>query len=176
MKGGQVWLETMLYTVIGLALIGITLAIVVPKVTGTKEKIMIEQTIDSLNEFDGKMNDAMKLAGNVRIIEFKIKQGELHINSAEDEIVFVIEGLKKTYSEPGVVIDIGKVNVFTIEGKKDNTVRMIMDYNGTANLTYKNKEENKKFSPVSVPYKFSIKNKGLADGSWVMDIEEISRG
>ena len=36
---GQVWVETVLYTLIGLALIGVVLAIITPKINETRDKI-----------------------------------------------------------------------------------------------------------------------------------------
>ena len=45
-KKGQIWVETVLYTLIGLALIGITLAIMMPKITQSREKVVVEQSIE----------------------------------------------------------------------------------------------------------------------------------
>ena len=44
---GQIWVETVLYTLIALALIGITLAFVMPKINESKNNLIVEQTISS---------------------------------------------------------------------------------------------------------------------------------
>ena len=177
-KNAQVWIETVLYTLIGLALIGVVLAIITPKINEARDRIVVEQTIESLNILDSKISDvANRGSGNIRIIPaYTIKKGELYINSTSDEIFFVISGLKSLYSENGVEIDIGKVRVLSTEGQKTHTTVLTLEYGGMANITYDKKEEVKKFSPASTPYKFSIENLGNAGNNlFAIDIVETSR-
>ena len=58
-KKGQVWIETVLYTLIGISLIGLVLAFVTPKINEAKDRAVVEQTINSLSTFDEKMNAAL---------------------------------------------------------------------------------------------------------------------
>lgn len=175
---GQVWIETVLYTLIGLALIGVVLAIITPKINEARDRIVVEQTIESLNILDSKITDVVNRgSGNIRIIpSYTIKKGEMYINATSDEIFFIISGLKSLYSEDGVEIDIGKVKVISTEGQKTHTTALRLTYVGTANISYDKEEIVKKFSPTSTPYKFSIENLGNSNNSlFVIDIVETSR-
>ena len=49
---GQIWIETVLYTLIGLVLIGVTLAIVMPKINAARDRILVEQTASSMGVID----------------------------------------------------------------------------------------------------------------------------
>lgn len=160
-KKGQVWVETVLYTLIGLGLIALVLAFVSPRITQEKERILVEQTIQSLNVIDDKINTVLeKGEGNRRIVEFGISKGELYFNSTDDKIVFVFRELKKPYTEPGVEIEFGRVKIFSIEGKKTSQVYLTLDYGNSANLTFAGKDEDRKFDPAAKPYEFSIENLG----------------
>lgn len=172
-KKGQVWIETVLYTLIGLALIGIALGFIMPKINEARDKALVEQAISSLNEVDSKVNEVIeKGTGNIRQTEFLMKRGELFINAQSNEIEFLLSGLSAPYSEPGVEINSGRIKILSEMGQKTSTVRLTVSY--SANLTYAGADNDKKFSPASTAYKLSIENKGaLNDQIWV-DIEEIS--
>lgn len=181
MKKGQIWIETVLYTLIGLALIGISLAIITPKINEARDRIVVEQTIDSLGILDGKINEVMeKGPGNKRIIEkFSVKRGEMFINSTGEEIVFVLKDLKKPYSEPGVIVNEGRVEILSEEAKKGAVVYLTLRY-VNVNLTYPG-DNYKKFSAAATSYKFSIENLGLNEENLGLNgakdeikIEEIS--
>ena len=174
-KIGQIWIETVLYTLIGLALIGVSLAIITPKINAERDKIVVEQTINSLGILDGKINEVVeKGAGNKRIIEkFVMKKGEMFINSTGDEIVFVLSDLNKPYSEPGVVINAGRIEIVSEEAKKGSTVYLTLRYSNV-NLTYPG-DDFKKFSAAATPYEFTIENLGAGTGDLdVIKIEETS--
>ena len=177
---GQVWIETVLYTLIGLALIGLVLGIVTPKINAMRDRILVEQTIDSLNALDGRINEVLDRGpGNVRkISSFTMKQGNLYFNSSDDEIIFVLENLKKPYSEPGAAIKVGKIVIISEEGKKESKVSLVLSYKGVANITCNGEDSFKKFTAVSTPYSFSIENLGDKNdnGLFVVNIEENSGG
>jgi type II secretory pathway pseudopilin PulG len=173
---GQIWVETVIYTLIGLALIGVILAFVTPKINQEKDKLVITQTIDALGNFGETIDNILdKGPGNIRYVEFTMKQGEMHINASSDEVLFVLSGMSKPYSEPDVEIDYGRVKVLTEENGGKYNVKMKITYSGKANLQYLNSEENKKFGPASTPYKFALENKGTLNGGVsVIGIEEVS--
>lgn len=173
MKRGQVWIETVLYTLIGLTLIGIALGFVMPKINEARDKALIGQAINSLSELDNKINEVMQTGtGNVRQAEFLMKKGELYINSSSDEIMFTLRELTGLYSEPGVEIGMGRVKVRTEKGQKTSTTYLRVNYN--ANLTYRGSDEGKKFSAASTAYRFFIENKGPLGGRIWVDMDEIS--
>jgi len=179
-KIGQIWIETVIYTLIGLALIGVVLTIVTPKISESKDRIVVEQTINSLIAFDEKITEALDRGpGNIRTIDFTMRRGELYINSSADEIVFVLKDLKKPYSQPDIPIKFGRVTIISQEGQKSSTASLILDYKNTTNLTYAGREQLKKFTAATTPYKFIIRNLGDAnttdsDYLFVLDIEETS--
>ena len=160
-KKGQVWIETVIYTLIGLALIGLVLAIVTPKIGEAKDKIVVEQTIKSLSDFDSKMVAALDWgSGNTRIVDFTMRQGELYINSSGDKIVFVLSDLGKPYSQPGVPIKQVPVTIVSELGQKSSSVSITLDYTNIADLTYSKREMFKEFSSAATPYTFFITNRG----------------
>jgi type II secretory pathway pseudopilin PulG len=167
-KKGQVWVETVIYVLIGLALISLVLSFVMPRINQQRDKIIVDQTVVSLSKFDRKINEVINGGrDNKRIVDFSMKQGSFYINSEENEIVFVLEGLSKPYSEPGIEIPVGRVNVETTEGRKTSSVNLTLEYFGV-NLVYDDVEQNKKFTPSSTPYRFSIENNGA------INIKQIS--
>jgi type II secretory pathway pseudopilin PulG len=171
-----VWIETVLYTLIGLALIGIVLTFVMPRINEAKDKIVVEQTIASLNAFDEKIQMTLQAPGSRRRVDFTMKRGEFFINSSENMIIFVIRELVAPYSEPGIEISSGRVKLMTEETKKDFMITLKIGYN--FNLTYAKEDKNKKFDAVSIPYTFFIENLGdiNANGNSVISIEEASGG
>lgn len=176
-KKGQVWVETVLYTLIILALIGLVLAFVSPRIQEEQDKIVIEQTIESLNLIDSKINAILEGGpNNKRIVEFGIKRGELIINSSNDKIIFILRDLNEPYSEPGVEINFGRIKILSVEGKKDNSVYLSLDYRTLANLTFEGDDLlDKKINPAAVPYQFTIENKGRGNSLFeVVDIGLVS--
>lgn len=174
-RRGQIWIETVLYTLIGISLIGIVLAFVTPKINEQKERLQVEQTIQALDAFDQKVNTVLQAPGNVREINFAMKQGEFHVNSSEDRVIFILPGLTKPYSEPGVDIAIGRINLNTQKDGGKYNVALSIQYN--ENITYGLEEQNKKFDAAAVPYRFSISNEGVLNtlnGKNVVNIKELS--
>ena len=177
-RRGQIWIETVIYTLIGLSLIGLVLAIVTPKINEFRDRAVIEQTISSLNAFDAKINEVLSAPGNVRVIEFRMKRGELYFDAPNNKIVFELNDSRSIFSEPGVEISIGRINIITTEGKKEHSVVLSLAYN--QNLTYNGDDSLVgRFSAVSIPYKFAIENRGFQETGegttiWI-DIKETSQ-
>ena len=80
-KIGQILVETVIYVLIGLALIGIVLFAVKPKIDSSSEKVIIEQSINSLKNLDDKIKETIDNGkGNVRNVnDFSLKKGELKV-------------------------------------------------------------------------------------------------
>jgi hypothetical protein len=174
-KKGQVWVETVIYTLIGLALIGLVLAIVTPQINQFRDRAVIEQTIDSLNTFDSQISNTLKAPGNKRKIEFNMGRGVLYFDTSLDQILYVMEDSRVLYSEPGVSIPIGRINVTTTEGGKRHMVSLLLTY--SHNITFDGSDlgDAVKFSGTRVPYEFTVENKGFIDiGKVQIDISETS--
>lgn len=173
---GQVWIETVLYTLIGLALIGLVLGYAYPKISAAQEKVVIKQTIDSLKELDKVITDVTeKGPGNKRSYEFGFKSGRMIINSSSEEIDFIIDGLKSIYSEPGIEIQDGPIKFKSFEGERSNGVYIRLSYKLYVNITYSNEENDRVFTPSATQYLFFLTNEGSgASGLSEISFEESS--
>jgi hypothetical protein len=133
-----------------------------PKINQTKDKLVIEQTVDLLTQLDDKITGAASAVGSARVFDFTIKRGELYVNSSSDEIVFKINDLSKPYSEAGSVIVSGPVKIVSSVEQKKNSISLTLDYSGKYNVTYGGLEVEKKFNSASTSYKMRIENKGVS--------------
>ena len=168
-KRGQVWVETVIYTLIGLTIIGLVMAAALPKINARKDEIMIEQSIEALGNIDDKIYDVQKALGNRRVIDLDVRKGALIIDMEEDTISWELES-RFEYSEGGVPISLGRLNVTTtsedpwkVELKLFYAIDLRFDGNnfGTHRIDV---------SPT--PYKFIIENDGKVDGNIVIDLRE----
>ncbi|MEK6888746.1 MAG: hypothetical protein AABW80_01420 [Nanoarchaeota archaeon] len=175
-RRGQVWIETVLYTLIGLALIGMVLAFALPKINQTRDEIIVDQTIESLKELDNLINGvADQGPGNRRTYEIGIKRGSLTFNSEEDIIEFRIKDLADLYSEEGIEIENGRVKILSSSGQKDKEILLSLDYENKINISYAGRDEIKEFSAAPIPYKLSVTNERQVVGELVnINIEAIS--
>lgn len=172
---GQVWIETVLYTLIALALMGLVLTFVMPKINEGKDKAVVEQTIASLNELDKTMSAVMSSAENSRIIYFSLRRGEFYINSTDDSLSIVISDLGKPYSQENKSLEVGRVNVLTEKKQKNYVVHLTLNYWGDVNITYANEDKLRKLTSASVPYELKVRNLGQTSGDLnTIDIESIS--
>ena len=157
-KRGQVWIETVLYTLIGLTLMGLALGFVMPKINEARDRAFIEQAINSLSELDGRISNVIQTGpGNVRQTELLMKKGEFHINASSNEILMILRGITKPYSEPDVEINLSRIKLKTETGQKTHTVYLKVAY--SVNITYRDEERNREFAAAPTPYKFIIENK-----------------
>lgn len=171
-KRGQVWVETVLYTLIGLALIGMILAFALPKITKTQEKLVTEQTISSLKLLDQTISNVVQSGpDNVRMYEISFKEGNLIIDGQNDLIYFQIDNLKNYYSEPETKVMDGRVGILSY-GKKDfSSVKLDLNYTGYANITFGGKDAEQRITQSPTAYKLFISNMGNAgNGLFNVDI------
>jgi len=157
---GQVWVETVIYTLIGLAVIGILLAVSKPKIEQMKDKIIIEQTIKSLNEISTRIYDVQIAPGNKRILNLKISKGKFYVNASANKIGWIIESSYK-YSQPGKVVDVGNMEILTSDGGP-YLVEASMTYG--VNLTNDGKDDYISRDGSPTPYMLSIENNGKSSG------------
>ncbi len=161
-KKGQILVETVIYVLIGLTLIGIVLFAVKPKIDSGRDKVIIEQSINSLKNFDDKIKESIDDGkGNVRNVnDFSLKKGELSINGESDEITFSLKDLSKPFSELGTNIKYGYVGLVSKAENKKYSVYLNLNYSNMVNLTINGRDIEKTFNPSSEPYRFSISNEG----------------
>lgn len=172
-KRGQIWIETAIYTLIGLALIGMVLGFAMPKIKQSQEKIIIEQSINSMKRFDSLVREvADQGAGNRRQYELIFKKGKFSIDEISEGIYFTIPDLSKAYTQAGANISLGNINMITLEGKKSYSTKLSINYSNYANIITKNNGNIKEFAPAPVPYKIFIFNNGTSGNVPGILIEE----
>jgi hypothetical protein len=168
---GQVWVETVIYTLIGLAVIGLVMAVALPKINEKKDEIIIEQSIEALGDIDGKIYGAIGGGvGNRRIVDLDIRKGTLIVDMDEDSISWVLDSRFK-YSEPGVSVPLGRLNVTTVAAGPWE-IELKVGYG--VDLQFDGSNFGTKRLDVSpTPYKFVIENIGKnADGNILIDLSE----
>lgn len=165
---GQIWVETVLYTLISIALIGLVLAFIVPKVEEIQDKATIEQSIDLLNEIDGLILSSGNVAGNKRILDLSVRKGTLKIDGANDLILFELQ-TDYLYSEYGEEIKVGDVTALTEQVGTSNRITLTSNQS-LYNLTYEGADSLKELGQSSSLYRLSIENKGK-DGKTVIDVK-----
>jgi hypothetical protein len=158
-KRGQVWIETVIYTLIAFVMIGLVLSFARPKIQELQDQLILDQSIEVLKKIDSTIL-SMGSAGNQRILPVTIKKGEIQIDGEEDKIIFNMES-KSLYSEPDKEIIDGSVIILTKEKTDLNLVTLTLDYNEIYNLTMEGKDEKKSLSSASTEYSISIIHKGF---------------
>ena len=159
-RKSQVWIETVIYTLIALTIIGIVLGIIKPVLEEQKDKVAIRQSIDALNEIDSKISNIKYVPGNSRSLELKITRGNLIIDGEEDKIKIIIDDSNYAPSQPGLIVNEGNIEENTTSKGKKYRVTMTLDYSDKLNITYKGKDEQKTFQYAPVSYKLSVINNG----------------
>jgi type II secretory pathway pseudopilin PulG len=155
----QVWVETAIYTLIGLTIITIILAAILPRIEASKQRAVIEQMTQAIDQLTKKINEVEESPGNIRIVYLKFSQGKIEIDSINEKIIYTLEGARLKLSEPGQVIE---ENDMTLETKKlgDRYTIIISKNFNNINLTYSNNDLVKTIQPGATPYKIEIENIG----------------
>jgi hypothetical protein len=153
-------------------MIGLVLSFVKPKIEELRDKAIVEQSIEIMNNLE-KVFSEMIVPGNKRIVELGIKKGEFTINSSTDTISFEIES-RYIYSEPGETIYVGNLNITTTDLGKFAEILIVQDYSSQYNLTYKESEERKILTRSSIPYRLVVTNEGEdSSGKTIINIDLI---
>ena len=187
-KKAQIWVETVIYTLIGLVLIGMVLAVAVPFIEEKKDQRIVEDTLISLNLFDNLIEEVRKLGpGNQRQFDFLIAEGRLFINADdENSIVFEIEDSSYVASEGGrtqaPLIDIPGSNLkMQTEpvGKKDFSIMILREYDiEIVDLKFdldgdSDKDDKGQFVKAATSYRFIIENQGRLPSSDPSEINPL---
>ncbi len=170
-KTAQIWIETVLYTLMGLALIGLVLGYALPKITNAQEQALIQQSISALKVLDQTITSVVELGpDNIRSYDLAFKRGELYINGTEDRIRFKITGLQENYSEPGYPVTDGRVEILSFTDTTGPGVALSISYKDYANITSMGKDTVQKLSQTPTPYHFFVSNQGANGNLPVIDI------
>lgn len=161
----QVWVETVLYTLIGIILIGLVLTFAYPKINASKDRTIVEQSINSLRDLDEVISLVnLRGPGNVKTYELTLKKGELIIDGKAEKISLILTGLSSAYSEPGVSIENGRVNIMTTKKQKTYETELNLTYS-QINLAFEGIDQVEKISASPAINKFLVSNEGLTGNS-----------
>jgi len=168
-KKGQVWIETVIYTLIGLAVIGLVLAAALPKINAKKDEVSINQAIESLGNINSEIYSVQQAVGNRRVVDLKIGKGTVIINLDNNSISWVI-GSSFEYSQKGITVPLG--GGLTVLTEEANPWKVTLKENYNIDLQYnKQTTGTKELSPASTPYKIFIENEGMnTNGNLVIKI------
>ncbi|MFC1710825.1 hypothetical protein ACFLZJ_01570 [Nanoarchaeota archaeon] len=170
-KAGQVWIETVIYTLIAFVMIGLVLTFVKPEIEELQDKAVLEQTLVVMEDIDNTILSIKEVQGNKRLIELGIKEGSLKIDGENDTIFFEMES-KHAFSQEGEPLDYGGVIVITQSIGDYNRIRLINNYTEEYNITFDGKDSPRTISKSPIPYSLSIANQGEdAAGKIVIDLE-----
>jgi len=169
MKRGQIWVETVIYTLIGLAIIGVLLSIVKPAIEKKQDQILIENSIGMMESIKSVVEEVKYYGvGNTRTVDIKIKKGKLLFDSKNDMINFSIESRYK-YSEPNQTVERGGLNILTMPRTKTYDIVLTLDYSNKLDLTWNNEDKSHALQRASAPYKISATNKGKLNNNITID-------
>lgn len=168
-KEAQVWVETVIYTLIGLSVIGILLGFAVPKINEAKDKSIIEQSISVLDGIDEKISEVQGTKWNKRVVDLKISKGKLVIDGVTNDISWTMDS-KSRFSEPGTEIPFGnKIKVLTEQTGDGWSVRLRIPYN--VDLKVNGLESSIELISSETPYSLNIENTGNnASGIVIVDM------
>ena len=114
-KRGQVWIETVTYTLIAFVMIGLVLSFAKPKIDEYQHKSILEQSSQMLKEIDSIIYEVGEgEQGNKREVELTIKEGQIEISPTTNQIIFTMDS-RYLYSEPGEIIQEGDLVIETRE-------------------------------------------------------------
>jgi hypothetical protein len=170
-KRAQVWVETVIYTLIGLTIIGTLLFAANPQIEKIKDKGTIQQTIVALDEIDKKISEVEQNAGSIGIVDLKINKGKLKINSENDSIEYILENTRLKLSQPGMDVKDGNIIIRTDEYGSRFKITLRVDYNNSLNITYKGTEEEKTLTAGANSYKIQMENMELGEVSSKTNID-----
>ncbi len=171
-RSGQVWIETVMYTLIAFAIMGLVLAYARPKIEELQDKAIIEQSILMLKDIDSTLLN-MGGAGNQRIIEISVKKGDLKIDGKTDKIIFEMEsGLE--YSQPGEIISNGNVNILTTQSGKFNLITLTVDFYEDYNITNTRRDEVRTISRAPVAYTLKISDRGTETSTQLIACSDVN--
>lgn len=160
-KRGQVWVETVIYTLIALAMIGLVLSFVQPKIMELQDKSTLQQSISMLNGIDNQISNAAQNGpGNTRKVQVTLNTGSLTIDGVNDLLVFSMDKSHYQFSEPDRPVNFGSIVVYTHTVNDLSTVNMTLNYSQVYNVTYQGANAIGIITQASTPYNIFITNKG----------------
>jgi len=170
-KKAIVWVSTVLYVLIGMAVIGMLLAVIRPKISEMKDSLTIDQTIESMNKFDEIMLRTRQATGTRLSYELMLSRGEFSINAVSENITWIMKDSAYRYSQEGAPVKMGNIDVLTEKNGKLWTVILTRDYSGSnLNISVFGTDIDKVLTASKLPYNIFLENNGLKGNKQNIDI------
>jgi type II secretory pathway pseudopilin PulG len=169
-KSGQIWVETVIYTLIAFVMIGAVLTIAQPKIQEVQDKALIDQSLGVMKDMNNIfLSLAQGGAGNKRLVELGVKKGNFIINGEDNSITFEMDSAYM-YSEPGTPLTEGGITIYTLKKGDTYSVNMTQSYQNY-NITLNGLDDERIISKASTSYQLLISNKGKdSSNKIIMDI------
>jgi type II secretory pathway pseudopilin PulG len=159
-KKAAIWVSTVLYILITIAVLGIALAALKPEIDKMGDKAIIEQSIEMMNEIDNTIIQVDENIGTRRQIQIQLKKGKLTFFCPSNEIIWQFNTTYE-YSEPEEEINIGNIIAKTTKVTGAYSITLTLDYEDRIDIQFNEEEiEEKTFTAAELPYIFFIENKG----------------
>lgn len=156
----QIWIETVIYTLIILVIIGILLSVLKPAIQDKQDQVVLEKSLGMLQEIDNSIQNVRVYGpGNSIPLDLQIKQGQLIINGEEDYILFTMQS-NNMYSELDQTIANGKINITTVSKGKVYEVRFKLNYKNLVNISWNKKDSEKTINFAPGTQRIFIMNYG----------------
>jgi len=169
-KKAVVWVSTVIYTLIGLSVVALMLAVVSPKIAEMKDSFVTSQTISALNELDGIITEIRQNVGSTRGYDLYLSKGEFKIHCVEGTLTQYIEWYLSDSSymfseatkpdEEPLVVTTGNIKGFTVDYGNRYAITLRLYYN-ELDLTFNGKDEDKTLQPAKTPYNLWLENRGV---------------
>lgn len=160
-KRAQVWVETVIYTLIAFSLIGVAISMVKPKIESIQDHAILEQTINILQGIDNTIFEVEQTGkSNKRMIEITLKKGLLNIDAPNNLIYFELKDSPEPYSEPGEPVTNGDVLIETEQVGEVYNIKIFLNYSEKYDILFQETDNSKLINPSQRPYTFFIENQG----------------
>jgi type II secretory pathway pseudopilin PulG len=174
-KCSQVWVETVIYTLIGLTIMAIIIGVITPKINQITDKTILTQTRDTLNQLNDQVQETLSTVGSQREVALTVKRGQYMIDGPNNNIYYSLLGTSALISQPGIPVKDGELTILTeMIVKNKYNVFLILNYS-SYNVTYNGKDVNKTLTPAPTSYRLLLINRGSpsSDARKQIDIQSI---
>lgn len=168
-KGGQIWVETVVYTLIAFLMMGLVLSYAKPKIEQIQDKAIIDQSVEILKSIDTIVTSIKDVPGNKRELSLVFKKGDIQIDGVNDKIVFGMQSAY-AYTELGKTVEDGTLSILTTAKGEYNDVNITRDYSSDFNITVNGMDIEKTITQSANTYGVTISNQGQYNGKTVIDI------
>jgi uncharacterized protein (UPF0333 family) len=159
-KKAQIWIETAIYTLIGLTIIVILITSATPQIEKIKDNGIISQTTEALITLNNEIFEVEQAGGAGRVVYFTVAKGKLKINAEDNIIQYVLEDTRLELTEENKTVKEGDIYILTKERGSRFDIFLTMNYTDRLNMTFNNEEKIEILQAGKIPYKIQIENKG----------------